>query len=86
MTKDEAFDKLVETVDTVSSGRFKTVEQALVVAAQALNYIMDNIQEDIDNDTPLSASQIRKEAGVTPRDRQIARQAAKEVSDDNPSS
>ena len=54
MTRDEAFDKLVETVDTVSSGRFKTVEQALVVAGQALNYIMDNIQEDSDNDKPSS--------------------------------
>ena len=50
MTKDEAFNKLVECVDTVEAGKFKSVEQALVVAAQALNYIMD----DIDNDNQSS--------------------------------
>ncbi len=81
MTKDEAFDKLVEAVETVPKVDYDTVEHALVVAAQALNYIMD----EIDNDTPLSASQIRKEAGVTQRDRQLARQAV-EGTDDNPSS
>lgn len=50
MTKDEAFDKLVECVDKVDSGSFKSVEQAFITAAQALNYIMD----DIDNDNKSS--------------------------------
>lgn len=116
MTKDEAFNKLVECVDKVDSGKFRSVEHALVAAAQALNYIMDEIDNGTkeapildplqeatrqtvealgslptskgsnDDDVPLSASQIRKEAGVTPRDQQIARQAAKEGTDDNPSS
>ena len=88
MTKDEAFNKLFETVETVGSGKFKNVEQALVVASQAINYLMDNI-DNIDDDVPLSASQIRKEVGVTQRDRQIARAAAKrsvEGTDDNQSS
>ena len=82
MTKDEAFDKLCEVVENVESGEYKNVEHALVVAAQALNYIMDTI----DDDAPLSASQIRKEAKVTKRDQQIARHALKEGTDDNPSS
>ncbi len=50
MTKDEAFDKLVEAVETVPKVDYDTVEHALVVAAQALNYIMD----EIDNDNPSS--------------------------------
>ena len=50
MTKDEAFDKLCETVEKVDSGAFKSIEQAYIIAAQALNYIMD----EIDNDNPSS--------------------------------
>lgn len=50
MTRDEAFEKLCETVDKVGAGKFKSIDQALIVAAQALNYIMD----DIDNDNPSS--------------------------------
>ena len=82
MTKDEAFDKLVENVEIVGSGTYKSVEVAICEAARALNYIMDHIADDV----PLSASQIRKEAKVTKQDRSLARQAAKEVTDDNPSS
>jgi hypothetical protein len=46
LTKDEAFDKLAETVEKVGSGTFQSDEQAFVVAAQALNFIMDNVKED----------------------------------------
>ena len=46
MTKDEAFDKLAETVEQVGSGTFQSEEQAFVVAAQALNFIMDKVKED----------------------------------------
>ena len=83
MTKDEAFEKLVENVEMVGSGTYKSVEVAICEAARALNYIMDNIEEG--DGAPLSASQIRKEAKVTKRDQQIARQAAKEGTYDNPS-
>jgi hypothetical protein len=41
--RDDAFNKLVECVEKVGSGSFENVEQAFVVAAQALNYIMDDI-------------------------------------------
>lgn len=50
MTKDEAFDKLAETVEQVGTGTFQSEEQAFVVAAQALNYIMDNIKEPNDSE------------------------------------
>ncbi len=50
MTKDEAFEKLCETVATVGSGQFANSEAAYVAAALALNYIMD----EIDNDNPSS--------------------------------
>ena len=50
MTKDEAFDKLVECVETAGTGGYATIEEAVVTAARALNYIMDNI----DNDNPSS--------------------------------
>ena len=43
MTKDEAFEKLVEQVDKVPAGKFQSEEQAFIIAAQALNYIMDKI-------------------------------------------
>ncbi len=81
MTKDDAFNMLAEAVDKVATGEYENIEAAVITAAQALNYIMD----EIDNDTPLSASKIRKEAGVTQRDRQLARQAV-EGTDDNKSS
>ena len=53
MTKDEAFNKLCETVENtknVAKVDYDTIEHAFVVAAQALNYIMD----EIDNDNPSS--------------------------------
>jgi len=44
LTKDEAFDRLAETVEKVGSGTFQSDEQAFVVAAQALNFIMDKVK------------------------------------------
>jgi hypothetical protein len=46
LNRDEAFEKLVEAVDTAGAAQFNNVEDAFNVAAQALNYIMDNIKED----------------------------------------
>ena len=46
MTKDEAFDRLAAAVDEVARGDYDSIEHALVVAAQALNYIMDEIDND----------------------------------------
>ena len=43
MTKEEAFDKLVEATEAVGSGKYPSLECAYVEAARALNYIMDNI-------------------------------------------
>lgn len=43
MTKDEAFNRLVESVEKVGSGKFENLDSAFVIGAQALNYIMDNI-------------------------------------------
>lgn len=46
MTKDEAFDKLVECVENAGTGKYSTIEEALVTAARALNYIMDEMDDD----------------------------------------
>jgi len=51
VTKDEAFEKLVETVEKTSAGTFTKDEDAFLVAAQALNYIMDRIDGSTGQDT-----------------------------------
>jgi hypothetical protein len=45
LTKDEAFDKLVDAVELTDSGSFESIDHAVVTAAQALNYIMEFIDE-----------------------------------------
>jgi hypothetical protein len=55
LKRDEAFDKLVAAVETAGTAQFDNVDDAFNVAAQALNYIMDNIevqdgQESTDTD------------------------------------
>ena len=46
MTKDEALDRLEEEVETQGVGSFANLDEAFVVAASALNYIMDSVAED----------------------------------------
>jgi hypothetical protein len=50
MTKDKAFEMLEEAVNQVATGDYENIEAAVVAAAQALNYTMD----EIDNDNPSS--------------------------------
>ena len=46
MTKDEALDQLEEQVLITTKGSFINLDEAFVVAASALNYIMDKVEED----------------------------------------
>jgi hypothetical protein len=51
LNRDEAFEKLVEAVDKAGTAQFDNVDAAFNVAAQALNYIMDNIKEEDESET-----------------------------------
>lgn len=45
MTKDEALDMLEEAVKRNAPGQFMKIEDAMNVAAQALNYIMGQVDD-----------------------------------------
>ena len=52
MTKTEALDRLEEQILITTKGTFANLDEAFVVAASALNCIMDAVEEDVHVGSP----------------------------------